>query len=211
MLYAPAVSPADGRLVYSSSRGGGLHLWAAAPDGGEARRLTDGAGGNYANFSPDGRRVAYLARASWPWSLWRLPLDGGEPSKVSDNVVGRPVFSSDGERILAGYYDPDERVRSRRKQAILPAEGGPPLKLFEAPAYRILLDWAPDGRGFYYIQNSLTVSNLWRQPAGGGPPAQVTRFESGRLFNFAWRGDGRALAVARGEERSDALLISDFR
>ena len=132
---------------------------------------------------------------------------------TSANLAQRAASAAHVATSSAGVCGtaPANRVRSRRKQAILPAEGGPPLKLFEAPAYRTLLDWAPDGRGFYYIQNSLTVSNLWRQPAGGGPPAQVTRFESGRLFNFAWRGDGRALAVARGEERSDALLISDFR
>jgi hypothetical protein len=45
----------------------------------------------------------------------------------------------------------------------------------------------------------------------GGPPKQITNFESGQILDFDWSRDGRQLAVTRGSESSDIILISNFR
>ena len=55
------------------------------------------------------------------------------------------------------------------------------------------------------------VSNIWRQPLGKAPPEQITRFESGRIFSFDWSADGREIAFSRGEEVSDAVLLSELQ
>jgi len=49
------------------------------------------------------------------------------------------------------------------------------------------------------------------QPLDGGPPRQVTDFKSDRIFGFEWSRDGKQLALARGTESSDVVLISGFR
>ena len=83
----------------------------------------------------------------------------------------------------------------------------------QPPAFRLLAEWAPDGRGFYYFgeRNSLTLSNVWLQDLRGGAPRRVTDFKTERTFNSAWSPDHSQLVVARGVERIDAVLISDFR
>ena len=62
-----------------------------------------------------------------------------------------------------------------------------------------------------YIDTRGGVSNIWMQPLDGGPPRQVTDFKSDRIFGFEWSRDGKQLALARGTESSDVVLISGFR
>jgi hypothetical protein len=53
--------------------------------------------------------------------------------------------------------------------------------------------------------------NVWIQPVVGGPPQQLTRFVSDEVQTFAWSPDGRYLALSRGTDIRDAVLIRNFR
>jgi hypothetical protein len=48
-------------------------------------------------------------------------------------------------------------------------------------------------------------------PVGGGPPRRLTDFKSDSIFWFDFSRDGRQLALARGTQISDVVLISNFR
>jgi len=72
------------------------------------------------------------------------------------------------------------------------------------------LQWARDGRSVYYIALTNGVSNIWRQPVDGSPPAQVTQFTTGHIFNFAYSSDGEQLALSRGSLDSDVVLIKNL-
>jgi hypothetical protein len=62
-----------------------------------------------------------------------------------------------------------------------------------------------------YIDTRGGVSNIWMQPIDGSPPKPVTDFKSEHIFSFDWSRDGKQLAVARGTQTSDVVLISDFK
>jgi hypothetical protein len=62
-----------------------------------------------------------------------------------------------------------------------------------------------------YVLTRKGVSNIWQQKISGGPPKQITNFPSGLIFDFAWSRDGKQLAMARGSQSSDVILISNFR
>jgi WD40-like Beta Propeller Repeat len=64
-----------------------------------------------------------------------------------------------------------------------------------------------DGKSLVYIGTRAGVSNLWIQPLDGGPPTQLTSFDSLLIYNFAFAPDGR-LAITRGHESNDVVLIS---
>jgi hypothetical protein len=55
------------------------------------------------------------------------------------------------------------------------------------------------------------VSNLWAQSIDGSPPKQLTNFTTDRIFGFAFSRDGKQLALSRGTQASDVVLISDFK
>jgi hypothetical protein len=52
----------------------------------------------------------------------------------------------------------------------------------------------------------LSPSNL-----DGGPPKPVTNFKSLWLYNYAPSPDGKLIALSRGHEYQDIVLIRDFR
>jgi hypothetical protein len=102
---------------------------------------------------------------------------------------------------------------------LIPFDGGAPLYHFDWPVAGdprwAALDgeprWAPGGEAVDYVVTQNGVSNIWRKKLSGGPPKQITNFESGLIFDFAWSHDGRQLAMTRGSESSDVVLISNFR
>ena len=72
------------------------------------------------------------------------------------------------------------------------------------------LRWLPDGGALTYVNNQHGVSNIFTQPLAGGPPRQLSGFTSDQIFRFAWSPDGKRLALERGFNVTDVILISDF-
>jgi Tol biopolymer transport system component len=71
--------------------------------------------------------------------------------------------------------------------------------------------WSTDGLALTYVDTQKGASNIWSQPLSGGPPKKLTDFRSDQIFSFAWSPDGKQLALARGTETSDVVLIRDFK
>ena len=93
--------------------------------------------------------------------------------------------------------------------ALIPFEGGEPVKLLDISGF--FVHWSHDGRALQYIDSRGGSSNLWSQPIDGGPPKQLTDFRGDTLFSFAWSTDGKQLAVSRGVDAEDVVLINNFR
>ena len=127
-------------------------------------------------FSPDGKRIAYLASPDAPFENSSLPFES-HPNQLK-------VIEFDGGVLL--------------KQFDWPASAGEPR-------------WAPGGEAIDYVLTRNGVSNVWQQNLTGGASKQITNFESGQIFDFDWSRDGRQLALTRGTESSDVVLISNFR
>ena len=94
------------------------------------------------------------------------------------------------------------------KMAIIPIEGGAPVKTLDMGWG--WARWTPDGRALAYIDRR-SLSNIISQPLDGGPPRQLTDFKSERIFSFAWSREGKQLALARGSVTNDVIVISDFQ
>jgi Tol biopolymer transport system component/predicted Ser/Thr protein kinase len=210
----PAVSP-DGRyIVFLSDRSGTPHLWRMNIDGSEQRQLTNvGPDGEQApQFSPDGRWLFYMtAQGGYDRrSAWRIAADGsGGPVRVSDKISAYPTPSPDGQWIAYLYKD-DENAPWRI--AVAPLAGGEPVKTFPLPAtFEHPLRWTPDGRAVAYIDTRGGVSNVVAQPADGAKPVPLTDFKAERIYWFDFSRDGRQLALSRGTQSSDVVLISNFK
>lgn len=205
--FEPVTSP-DGRyLVFISDRAGAFSVWRMNRDGSNLKQLTGSGGGEAPCFSPDGKWVLFSDFGHGKLSLWKVPTDGGTPMQVTEKASWSPVVSPDG-KLIACYYAADE-MGVQVKLAVIPFEGGPPVKMFDiiSPEVR----WTTDGRSLTYIVNRTGMSNIWKQPLDGGPATQLTDFKTDRIFWFDWSRDGKQLAFVRGAVSSDVVQISDVR
>jgi Tol biopolymer transport system component len=141
-------------------------------------------------------------------TVWKVPADGGEPAQLSDKYSTYPTVSPDSR--LVAYFYRDENTPWRIAGA--PLEGGEPLKTFDLPAtFWHPLHWTPDGRAVAYIDTRGGVSNIVAQPLDGGQPKPLTDFKADRIFWFDLSRDGKQLALSRGTQSSDVVLISNFK
>jgi Tol biopolymer transport system component len=206
----PSVSP-DGRyIVFVSNRTGGDHIWRIDLDGSNPTQLTSGNAERWPHCTPDSKWVIYASFGNF--RLWKVPISGGKPAQLTDNTTARPTISPDGKLISCGYYD---EHTLEWKLAIIPSDGGSPQTVLDVPQNftfaRVTYPWTPDGQALSYIGREAGVSNVWRLPLSGGQPKQMTDFKTDHIFSFDWSRDGEQLALARGTETSDVVLIRDFR
>jgi TolB protein len=192
----PAIST-DGRyIVFGSERAGNLNIWRMDIDGRNPKQLTTRRG-NVPQATAEW--VVYQAGRS----LWKMPVDGGEPVQLGERNMAGPSISPDG-KLIACSFEPSGAIT---KIAVLPIEGGPPIKIFDAklrlPAE---IHWAPDGRNITYVSEDSGTSDIWSQPLEGGEPKKLTDFKAQEIFSFAWSADNK-LIISHGIRFSDVFLI----
>ncbi|MGH9929490.1 MAG: DPP IV N-terminal domain-containing protein, partial [Pyrinomonadaceae bacterium] len=214
--FGPVVTPDGNHIVFVSERAGAPQLWRMEKDGSNQKQLTDGEADIFPNVTLDGKWVVYQKRVSNGRIISKVSLEGGAPVPLTDKLSLRTAVSPDGKLLACIYWS---NQGEPAQFAVLPIEGGPPIKLFDVPStvqvfpsttqIPTTLQWTPDGRALAYIDTSDGVSNIWRQPIAGGPPTQLTRFNSELIFHFEWSRDGKQLALARGTVSSDVVLIRD--
>ena len=204
----------DGRyIVFTSSRARRTRgIWRMDPDGGNLKQLTEGPGDIFPQSSPDGRWVVFQSTRSGSLRVWKVSIDGGELVRLSDKWTANPTVSPDGS-LIACFYREDQ-ANPPLKVAIIPFAGGDPVKVLDIPQSvngPAGLRWTPDGRALSFVDTTGGVSNIWSLPLDGGKPVQLTDFKTDQIFWFDFSRDGKQLALSRGTQTSDVILIRDFR
>jgi serine/threonine protein kinase/Tol biopolymer transport system component len=205
--FGPVVSPDGKYIVFVSDRKNSKPtIWRMEIDGSNPKQLTDGNYDRNPTFSPDGQAIIYTSMGVMHPNLWKVSIDGGEPVKLTDTFSAAPTISPDGKLIACYYWDakPDTQLSI----ALIPFEGGQPVKTFNLPSQ--FVRWTPDGSALTYVDSRSGVSNIWSQPVDGGKPVQLTDFKSDLIFAFEWSRDGRQLACARGIMTSDVVLFNNL-
>ena len=212
----------DGRhIVYSTYRKQKVGIWRMDADGSNPIRIADETVATSPECSPDGKWVIYVKVPSL--TVMRVAITGEKPPEAMANVPAAWMldvlaFSPEGKRIAyvaapEGPVDnPSSPSRSQPNQLkVISFDGGSLMHQFDWPASAWRPRWAPQGDAIDYILTRNGVSNMWQQHLAGGPPKQITHFDSGEIFDFEWSRDGRQLALTRGSENSDVILMSNFR
>jgi WD40 repeat protein len=205
----------DGRYILYSSHG---TIWRMNPDGGNPLQLTKDFWDVHPTSSADSHFVLYTSFRNWSpavWgkpTIWKVPIGGGEPVEVVDRATSLASVSPDGSEVACDYYSGPNPEYSPSSMAIFSMAGGSPREVFSGtPLGGSPVFWAPDGKALLYGVRQHRIGNLWQQPLPGGKPVEVTGFVSGDVFAYAFSKDFRRVALARGEETSDIVLINSFR
>jgi len=209
--HQPSVSP-DGRyVVFQSNRSGAWNIWRIDADGSNPKQLTQGNSlDDYPSVSPDGQFVVFMSLRSGTWTIWKVSIDGGAPVQLTNRSSEFPSISPDGKSI--SYFYTDEQSNNQPKLAVIPFEGGGPVRTIDLPrsAPPIAFAWMPDGKSIAYLDNSSGILNVWSQPLDGGTPKQLTNYKSEFVTSFAISRDSK-IATYRWSATRDIVLIKDFR
>jgi len=191
------------------SGNGSLKVWRADADGGNLKQLTNGKRDFYPVCSPDGQWVYYVDGSAV--QIMRVPIDGGSAQKVADLPFGESFdISPDGGTIA--FATVDHAAGHEGKLALVATDTGKvrqSLKFERQPGG--VIRFSRDGRGMVYNIHENGVENLWLQPLDGSPGKQLTSFTSERILDFHWSFDGSRLAMVRGHDDSDVVLMSEQR
>ena len=208
----PVVSPDGSRIAFNSTRSGKNAIWIMGVDGSNPRKMTDRIGDFDPSFTPDGKWIIFASNYLETLGLWRISTDGGEPIRLAEGRYYGPSVSPDGRSIVGMYLEhpitPDQRPD---KIAILPIDGGAPVKTFNVrnnPTAGTSAGWSPDGKSVIYNEVQNNIANLWSQPINGGPPKQISNFKDGFIFSFNVSRDGKQIAISRGNYSRDAIMLS---
>jgi DNA-binding winged helix-turn-helix (wHTH) protein/Tol biopolymer transport system component len=207
------LTPCGSYIVLTSVGPGVVSLVRLDADGSNPMRLLGGSLWS-PTCSPDARFVFYVTVDS-PQKIWRVPIDGGTPVQIAqilgEGISGRMSVSPDGQFIAYPYNRYLGPAAPGWTLAVIPIEGGPPVKTFNAPGGFWGTRWSPQGKGLQYALTQNGTTNIWEQPLAGGEPKQITQFGSGRIFDFNWTADGKRLLLTRGESTSDVVLLNNLR
>lgn len=195
-------------IIFAAERNGAYNLWRIGIDGSGMTRLTSGDGEYYPQCTPDGHWIVYQSGGNYP-TLWKMPSGGGEAVQLTKTTASRPSLSPDGKLIAYHYLDPSFE-KMRWGIGISSIEDGQRVKRFDfAPTVvERLVKWTRDGKGIAFLNSPNGIPNIWIQPVDGGPPEPLTNFPSDSISAFNWSADGSRLAVIRGVETSDVLVLN---
>jgi serine/threonine protein kinase/Tol biopolymer transport system component len=214
--YNPVVSPRGGFIAFvQHDRNNQWNIWRVDMDGANLKQLTQGRSDGAPTVSPDGQWVVFSRDLGGKVTLMKVPSGGGPASQLTDYNSIWPAVSPDGKWIAFGYSPGQNQPVSL---AVVPFAGGQPVKVFPLPATGQFpgvwtpapLLWPPGGHAISFLNSVNGVDNIWEQAVTGGPPKPVTHFTSDKIFSFDWSRDGR-LALSRGTDTTDALLIKNFK
>jgi Tol biopolymer transport system component len=190
----------------------GRKLWRTDLDGGNPKQLTDGNSYDYhPAFSADSQWVIFNSNRVGSISLWKVGINGGPPILLSDMFAAFPTVSPDGKWIACYHVD----KQNPSQLIIFPIEGGQPAKTINLPSTLGPLNghpsWSADGRSVMFVNRVNNTTNIWNQPIDGSPPKPITNFKSLWIYYFATSRESKQIALSRGDQYQDIVLIKDFR
>ncbi|MGB6483407.1 MAG: hypothetical protein WBE86_07970 [Candidatus Acidiferrales bacterium] len=217
-------SCANGKFIVfeSNNQSSAETIWRADPDGSNPQRLTNGPTDMAPACGTSGKFVYYSSVGSGTDMIYRISANGGEPQKLSDQRLSFPAISPDERWIAAFHY---ESANNKTTLVILPAAGGTIQRTFDLPPGTQTngeatpkLAWTPNGRSVLYAVIKNDAGNLWAQPVGDltKPPSPavlpkpLTDFVQDAVLAVGWSPDGKSIALARGRQNTDAVVISHF-
>jgi Tol biopolymer transport system component len=133
-----------------------------------------------AQYSPDGKYIAFQSNRSGTLEIWVADSDGGRARQLTNfrhSHTGTPRWSPDSQDVA---FDSD--VEKNFDIYVVSREGGKLRRLTEHPARDAVPSWSADGRSIYFSSTRTGQSEIWKVLVDGGDPVQVT--DSGGMVAF---------------------------
>jgi len=201
----------DGLTVLAIQDGPFSQLFAYHPQKFPLTRLTAEATDHITPaLSPDGRTLAYAARAAQGWDLFLLTLENGQTTRLTTDAAydAAPTWSPDGLWLAYEHYDNnnlDIFIRDRNGEQA-------PIRLTTHAAADFSPAWAPQGRLIAFVSTreglpQIYIANL--DKAAAERFLRLSRPEDGPARHPSWSADGRYLAWSQTTQGMPTIYLWD--
>jgi len=199
------------------SEGGGMDLWRLNSASGESKQVTYGQSASNSSCTPDGQWIVYWDPLNS--SINKISSKGESPVELARGNLSDPVVSPDGN-LLAYARREGQGAGAKTSFVVQDLDGSRIRHQIAAPPGRldinsgIQLSWTPDQRALTFLLTIANATHLFMQPLAGGPPVQLTHFDSepALVAHYAWSRDGGKIALTRGRYNArDIVMFSGFR
>ena len=209
-----ACGPGDVAILTRYLDDNTLNLWRLNLDSGDLKQISDGQYDDVPSCTPDGKQIVFMRFGQGMPQVMKVSSDGGAPTELARGNIHQASVSPDGKSILF-----DKRVgqgSALSLRLVAATLDGKPLQEISIPQQSDIFGWAPDGRAVTYLlfDPGGNVRHLYVQPLAGGPPVQLTHFdtEPSQILAYAWSRDGKKLALTRARfADTDVVLFNGFR
>ncbi len=241
------VSPDGSRIIFQVSRpraadekpGASIpELWLVPTAGGEPSRFTTSPEGDRAaQWSPDGRKIAFLSRRPGfdHTQVYLIPVDGGEAQRLTsaESSVLAFKWSMDGKWLAYTVTDPktreEQEAERRGRDWIVADRNYKHIRLYaievDSKKSHVVtmtdltvhdFDWSSDGRQLVVaaaetptVDDSFMKLKIQTVPLSGGAPKLVAK-TAGKLGQPRWSPDGKWIAWLGATALNDPFAGSIF-
>ena len=172
----PALSATQVVFVFAGD------LWSVPRSGGDARRLTTGAGAeSNPSFSPDGNWIAFTGQYDGNTDVFVMPAQGGVPRRLTwhpdpDIALG---WTSDGKKVL--FSSPRTSFSRFRELFVVDLNGGLEEKLPLPMGWEA--SFSPAGDRLAYVPLARAFSAWKRYRGGQATPIWIASLSNSRVEN----------------------------
>lgn len=124
-------------------------------------------------YSPDGSRIAFCSDQSGSQEIWVARSDGSRQEKLTSFGSAQsctPRWSPDSRQLV---FDSNAEAAQFEIYTIN-ADGGQPRRLTDDAATDAIGSFSGDGKWIYFMSGRTGRNEIWKMPAAGGQPLQVT-------------------------------------
>ena len=130
-----------------------------------------------AQFSPDGRQLAFNSDRSGHFEVYLCDIDGTHQrvltSSPPNKRAGSPSWSPDGKQIAFDLFAGD-KGGIKGDIYTISVDGGQPRPIATGGSSSVP-SWSRDGKWIYFNSERTGITEVWKSPAEGGDAVQVTR------------------------------------
>ncbi len=196
----PTVSGSGQSICFLSARTGARQVWRIDPEGKNPVKLTDTSSPvTSARILRDNSTVIYTKTF-----LFKQTPDG-QTTQLNDTPTSVFAISPDEKLLAAEMLD---KNTGKHNVGLISLEDGKIIKTFNFRPMRQIA-FTPDGKNLAFdSQRDVSgVSQIMIQPLSGEEFFPVTSFQTDEIFSFGWSPNGNRLAVIRGKQLNDAVVI----
>ena len=201
----PSVSPDGKQVLFSVEK---MHkkdstyytnLYMSDTSGRNLKQLTFGKRNDHSpDWSPDGKKIAFVRKRETASQIWILPTDGGKAkhlTKLSRGTVSGVEWSPDGTKLLFLFHPLGKEVKVDKKGKS------------KTPVFRHIKDiwFRLDGQGYFDSENT----HVWVANAKTGAAKQLVTGDYDDLFP-CWSPNGKEIVFISLREKDWRLRSEEL-